>query len=110
MRDPPGGAAAWDWGALRVACAGEARRLGLNAHDTEEVAQEAVMRAWRRRTTYRAVNNPLPWVLQITRMEAYRLLRRRSARRQREGVELDEGQLGAAPCHSEALLTRRWRL
>ncbi len=102
----PAGPPAWDWAALRTACANEARRLVSDAHDADEVVQEALMRAWRRRGTCRAASNPLPWVRQIARMEAYRLLRRRAVRHHREGVELLEGDAGATPSHSEALLDR----
>ena len=37
--------------------------------------QEAFLRAWRRRASCRTPEAPLPWLLQITRNEALRLLR-----------------------------------
>ena len=55
-------------------------------HDAEDAAQEALTRAWNRRHTCRTPGAPVPWVLQITRNEAFRLIGRR-----REAPELDEG-------------------
>jgi RNA polymerase sigma-70 factor (ECF subfamily) len=106
MSGPTNGAPAWDWAALRVASAREARRVVGSATDADEVTQEAIIRAWRRRAGCRAPENPLPWVLTITRMEAYRYLARRASRSRREGAELSEQHCGSAPCHSDALLTR----
>ena len=40
--------------------------------------QEALLRAWRRRDTCRSPDQPLPWLLQITRNEAMRRLRQNS--------------------------------
>jgi RNA polymerase sigma-70 factor (ECF subfamily) len=47
-------------------------------------------RAWRRRETCRNVDEPLPWMLQITRNEALRL-RARRARGPDLGLEEDAG-------------------
>jgi RNA polymerase sigma-70 factor, ECF subfamily len=40
------------------------------------VTQEAMARAWGRRHRCQTPERPLPWVLQITRNEAYRLMER----------------------------------
>jgi RNA polymerase sigma-70 factor (ECF subfamily) len=71
----------WDWARLRLRCLAEARRV-LPGADAEEAVQEALIRAWTRRDACRTPEAPLPWVLEITRNEARRLLGRH-ARRQR---------------------------
>jgi RNA polymerase sigma-70 factor, ECF subfamily len=83
-------ASPWDWQRLRRACLREARGLVGDRDDAEEVAQEALIRAWRMRHACRASGDPLPWVRQIARMEAYRLLDRRRRRRLREVAEEPE--------------------
>jgi RNA polymerase sigma-70 factor (ECF subfamily) len=67
----------WDWNRLRKQCEHEARRLLSDAHDAEDAVQEAMTRAWRRRDRCRSPEAPLPWLLQITRNEAFRLLAKR---------------------------------
>jgi RNA polymerase sigma-70 factor (ECF subfamily) len=96
----------WDWAALRAASAREARRIVRSAHDADEIAQEALLRAWRRSDSCRAPENPLPWVLKITRMETYRHLERGATRSRREGAVLAEQQLSPEPSDSDALLRR----
>lgn len=46
-------------------------------HDAEDAVQEAFARAWRKRHTCRTPGRPEPWLLQITRNEAFRLMGRR---------------------------------
>lgn len=53
----------------------EASRL-LPRTDAEEAAQEALVRAWLRRDSCRSPGAPLPWLLEITRNEARRLIGR----------------------------------
>ena len=67
----------WDWDGLRVRCRREALRLLSNADDAEDAVQEAMARGWRRRDRCRRPESPLPWLLQITRNEAFRLLAQR---------------------------------
>jgi RNA polymerase sigma-70 factor, ECF subfamily len=74
----------WDWGGLRVRCVREAGRV-LPRVDAEEAAQEAMVRAWVRRDACRHPDAPLPWLLEITRNEARRLLGRK-ARREELGL------------------------
>jgi RNA polymerase sigma-70 factor, ECF subfamily len=68
---------AWDWGGLRTRCYREAVRV-LPRADAEEAVQEALVRAWLRRDACRSPEAPLPWLLEITRNEARRVLGRRA--------------------------------
>jgi RNA polymerase sigma-70 factor (ECF subfamily) len=74
-----GTARGWDWAGLRSRCLREARRV-LPGAEAEEAVQEALIRAWTRRHACRTPDAPLPWMLQITRNEARRLLQRRARR------------------------------
>ena len=67
----------WDWDRLRTQCEREARRLLVDSHDAEDAVQEAMARAWRRRDRCRSPEAPLPWFLQITRNEAFRVMAKR---------------------------------
>jgi len=58
-------------------CEREARRLLVDTHDAEDAVQEAMARAWRRRDRCRSPEAPLPWFLQITRNEAFRVMAKR---------------------------------
>jgi RNA polymerase sigma-70 factor (ECF subfamily) len=69
--------AAWDWGSLRTRCYREAVRV-LPRADAEEAVQEALVRAWLRRDACRSPEAPLPWLLEITRNEARRVLGRQA--------------------------------
>lgn len=68
---------AWDWSGLRTRCYREAVRV-LPRADAEEAVQEALVRAWLRRDACRSPEAPLPWVLEITRNEARRVLGRQA--------------------------------
>src|SRR5690242_9660887 len=69
LRDEPGD---WDWAAVRATCWREARRvLGASAA-AEDVAQDAVLKAWRQRASCRSPEHPLAWVAAIARREALR--------------------------------------
>ena len=46
--------------------------------------QEALIRAWRSRASCATPEAPLPWILQITRNESFRLQERRERRGERE--------------------------
>ncbi len=67
----------WDWSGARRQCLREARRLLRSPEDAEEAVQEALVRAWRRRAACQTPEAPMPWMLQITRNESFRLLERR---------------------------------
>jgi RNA polymerase sigma-70 factor, ECF subfamily len=87
-RSPDNAAAAsdWDWSGLRSRCFREAARV-LPRADAEEAVQEALVRAWVRRDACRSPEAPLPWLLEITRNEARRLIGREARRGHRELVE-----------------------
>lgn len=94
---------------MRAAAIREARRYLLATHDIDEVVQESLVRAWRRRATCHGADR-MPWMRQIVRNEALRLLDRR--RRRAEFELLDDTTLlvGVADeqaTHAqEGLLTR----
>jgi RNA polymerase sigma-70 factor, ECF subfamily len=64
---------------LRARCFREAARV-LPRADAEEAVQEALVRAWLRRDACRSPEEPLPWLLEITRNEARRLHGREARR------------------------------
>jgi RNA polymerase sigma-70 factor, ECF subfamily len=71
--------------------------------DAEEAVQEALVRAWLRRDACRSPEAPLPWLLEITRNEARRVL----------GREARRGSLGLlhpAPREDDALAGAAARL
>jgi RNA polymerase sigma-70 factor, ECF subfamily len=76
----------WDWSGLRARCLREAARV-LSQADAEEAVQEALVRAWLGRDACRSPDQPLPWLLEITRNEARRLHGREARRGHRELVE-----------------------
>lgn len=90
----------WNWPLLRTRCQREARRLLRNPDDAEEAAQEALTRAWRKRDTCRTPRTPVPWVIQITRNEAFRLMGRRREELSAQPGR-DEGESAGAPSAEE---------
>jgi RNA polymerase sigma-70 factor, ECF subfamily len=60
-----------------------------SSQDAEEVAQEALARAWRSRRSCRTPEAPIPWCLQITRNEVLRLIEKRRGRAYVEELEAD---------------------
>jgi RNA polymerase sigma-70 factor, ECF subfamily len=69
----------WDWKALSASCLRETRRLLASEHDAQEVAQDALLRAWRGRAGQRRPGAETWWVTRIARNEALRHLARRRA-------------------------------
>lgn len=80
---------------MRGVAVREARRYLLGAHDVDEIVQEALVRAWRRRASCQG-DDHVPWMRQIARNEALRLLDRRRRRSERELLD-DETVLGTLP-------------
>ena len=79
----------WQWEPARQRCLREARRILGNRDDAEEVVQEALVRAWRKRHALRNPAASLPWMLQITRNEAMRFAAQRQRRRASEVPEAE---------------------
>jgi RNA polymerase sigma-70 factor (ECF subfamily) len=71
----------WDWDGLRTSCLREARRVLSSEHDVEEVAQDALLRAWRGRGRQHSAGAETWWVRRIARNEALRRLSRQTLRR-----------------------------
>lgn len=65
---------------MRTRSVVEARRLLPDAHTAEDVAQEAVLRAWRSWAGGTRPRSPVAWILTITRNEAARWHGSRAAR------------------------------
>src|SRR5687767_12369607 len=88
---------------MRRHCYREARRLGRSHAEAEDVVQEALLRAWRKRGSCRDPSRPLPWLQEITRNESYRLFSRRAMTH-----ELPTDRLPEPPAHSgeDEVLTR----
>ena len=79
----------WDWVTARRRCLREARRM-LGREDAEEAVQEALTRAWRGWRACRNPEDPMAWLLQITRREAIRQLDRRRRITDRERDQLTD--------------------
>ncbi len=93
--DPDTPAPPWDWPAARERCLREARRYTRSPAEAEDIVQEALLRAWKTRTTLRNTAYPMPWLLQITRNEALRSLSRSGRDRERSVLVAEpEGGLG----------------
>jgi len=90
----------WNWDLMRSAAIREARRYLMAAHDVDEAVQEALVRAWRRRGTCRGADR-MPWMRQIARNEALRMLDRR--RRRLEHELLDDATVLATVADEDAL-------
>lgn len=79
MRDlvdpqPPGASIRpdeWDWSGLAQVALAEARRIG-GTRDAEDLAQTALLRAWRYRASCREATSRPGWVATIVRREATR--------------------------------------
>jgi RNA polymerase sigma-70 factor (ECF subfamily) len=63
---------AWNWEAARRRCLNEARRHTRSEADAQDAVQGAMLQAWRARASCRTPHDPLPWMLAITRREAWR--------------------------------------
>jgi RNA polymerase sigma-70 factor, ECF subfamily len=66
----------WDWSQVHLHCLREARRHTHSQADAEDVAQDAILRAWRRRHSLKDPDALWFWLSRITRNEAMRLYAR----------------------------------
>jgi len=97
---------AWRWEGLRARCLRETSRILRRREDAEEAAQDALLRVWRQRHQCRQGATPEPWVAQIARREALRLLERRreqEARTVTDGEHVLAGLSDARAGHSAQL-------
>src|SRR6202012_2711726 len=62
----------WEWGEAQGFCLRLAYRYAKNPSEAEDIAQEALLRAWRRRSTLRDVGSRKSWLAAIPRNEAFR--------------------------------------
>jgi len=67
-----GKADAWEWGEARRVCLRLAYRYATNPSEAEDIAQDALLRAWRRRATLRDSGRRDQWLATIVRNEAFR--------------------------------------
>jgi RNA polymerase sigma-70 factor (ECF subfamily) len=67
----------WDWTTARALCLAEAQRILGRGPLAEDAAQEAVIRAWKRRDACRTPEQPASWLITIARREAFRAVRKR---------------------------------
>jgi RNA polymerase sigma-70 factor, ECF subfamily len=65
----------WNWDDVRVWCVRAARRY-VEPGAAEDVAHEALIRAWRNRHACRQPQHPWPWLARIIHNEAMRYLER----------------------------------
>lgn len=79
---------AWNWEVARGRCLREARRHTACEADAQDATQAALLQAWRSRSSCRTPDDPIPWMLAITRREAWR------TRPAAPLVELDERAYG----------------
>jgi RNA polymerase sigma-70 factor, ECF subfamily len=100
--------AGWDWHALGHRCRREASRYVRDPAAADDVAQEALVRAWRGRAACRTPDAPLPWLLAITRNEALRFKAR--AHHAREWLVDALADAGATPDPADTATERVWVL
>jgi RNA polymerase sigma-70 factor (ECF subfamily) len=62
----------WEWDEAHRVCLRMAYRYASNPSEAEDIAQDALLRAWRRRSTLREVDRRNQWLATIVRNEAFR--------------------------------------
>lgn len=68
----PGNDEGWEWGEAHRVCLRLAYRYANNPSEAEDIAQDALLRAWRRRSTLREPERRKQWLATIVRNEAFR--------------------------------------
>jgi len=63
---------AWDWDEIHRICLRFAFRYAKNRTEAEDIAQDALLRAWRKRDTLRDIGARRSWLATIVRHEALR--------------------------------------
>ncbi len=72
MRHRRGTGDGWEWGEAHRVCLRLAYRYASNPSEAEDIAQDALLRAWRRRSTLRESDRRNQWLATIVRNEAFR--------------------------------------
>lgn len=67
----------WDWGEVRRDCLSFAYRYAKNQAEAEDIAQDSMIRAWRKRDSLRDAGARKSWLATIVRNEALRELARK---------------------------------
>jgi RNA polymerase sigma-70 factor (ECF subfamily) len=62
----------WHWDEAQRICLRFASRYARNKTEAEDIAQDALLRAWRRRSTLRDTDRRKQWLAAIVRNEAFR--------------------------------------
>ena len=88
----------WNWTLVRAQCLREARGILGSTLTAEDAAQEAAVRAWRRRDSCLTPERPAPWISRIARNEALRLSRPICV------DPLEESEVPAEDSHEDAVL------
>lgn len=81
----------WEWDEARRICLRLAYRYAKNPSEAEDIAQDALLRAWRRRSTLREAGSRKQWLAAIVRNEAFRQF----ARTRPDPVATLEAEYGA---------------
>jgi len=90
----------WDWPAVSHFCHRHARRWSPPTVDPQDVAQEAILRAWRMRHQCQDPARPWAWLARICQREAARVAARRQA------IPLAEPPDVAVPAHEDEMVDR----